>query len=114
MVAGGTPARRACSRMESSATSSGRSSIQRAAVFNCDGRPSNASTIEALRGPLPSIRPSIRIVSTQRQGIHQAALGPQTIEATRQLERAACADIALIALAVVPDLLDDVVGPLLV
>src|SRR5476649_520309 len=44
----------------------------------------------------------------------QAALAPQRVQATLDLERAAHADVALEALAVVTDLLDDVVDPLLV
>src|SRR5712691_747454 len=41
IVAGATPARRACSRAVRSATSAGWSITQRAASCNCGGRPSN-------------------------------------------------------------------------
>src|SRR5262249_6753108 len=47
-------------------------------------------------------------------GVLQAALGPQPVEPALDLEQRAHADIALVAFAVVPDLLDDVVDPLLV
>src|SRR3982751_3552146 len=49
-----------------------------------------------------------------RLRVLQAALGPQRVQATLDLERAAHADIALEALAVITDLLDDGVDPLLV
>src|SRR4051812_38329274 len=52
--------------------------------------------------------------SADRRGVLQAALGPQRVQATLDLERAAHADVAVEALAVVTDLLDDVVDPLLV
>src|SRR6185437_3757608 len=41
----------------------------------------------------------------------QAALGPQFVGAALQLQRRAHADGAFVALAIVPDLLDDIVGP---
>src|SRR5215475_11227691 len=49
-----------------------------------------------------------------RRGVLQAALGPQPVEPSLDLERRAHAEVALEALAVVPDLLDDVVDPLFV
>src|SRR5471032_2607092 len=49
--------------------------------------------------------------SLERRGEQQAALGPQLVLAALELQRRAHADRALVALAVVPDLLDDVVGP---
>jgi len=49
-----------------------------------------------------------------RRSVLQAALGPQRILAAGDLERRALADIALEHLAVVTDLLDDRVDPLLV
>src|SRR5581483_12394348 len=52
--------------------------------------------------------------STDRLGVLQAALGPQFVEAAVDLEDRACADIAVEALAVIADLLDDVDDPLLV
>src|SRR3954447_20457848 len=53
-------------------------------------------------------------VSTERYRVHQAAVGPQRVLAALELEGRVLADIALEAVAVVPDLLDDVVHPLLV
>src|SRR5580704_10749615 len=52
--------------------------------------------------------------SPKRNRVHQAAVGPQRVLAALELERRVDANIALEALAVVPDLLDDVVHPLLV
>src|SRR4029077_8681247 len=52
--------------------------------------------------------------SANWRGVEQAALGPQRVQAASDLERAAHADIAVEALAVVTDLLDDVVDPPLV
>src|SRR5690242_21840801 len=49
-----------------------------------------------------------------RHGVLQAAVLPQRIQAALDLERRPHADVALEALAVIADLLDDVVGPLLV
>src|SRR6266508_6180335 len=49
-----------------------------------------------------------------RRRVLQPALGPQRVLAAGDLERRALADIALEALAVVTNLLDDVVDPLLV
>src|SRR4029450_10535132 len=49
-----------------------------------------------------------------RRGVLQAALGPELVQATVDLEQGVLADIAVEALAVVTDLLDDVVDPLLV
>src|SRR5436190_7607198 len=63
-------------------------------------------------GGLASNRPN-RLLP-DRRGILQAALGPQSVRATLDLERAAHADIAIEALAVVADLLDDGVDPFLV
>src|SRR6187455_1011102 len=54
------------------------------------------------------------MASPDRRGILQTALRPKLVEAALDLERRALADIALEALAVVADLLDDVVDPLLV
>src|SRR5476649_798285 len=47
----------------------------------------------------------------ERRREQQAALGPELVAAALQLERRAHADGALEAFAVVSDLLDDVVGP---
>src|SRR5476649_227006 len=55
-----------------------------------------------------------RLPSAHRRRDHRAALGPERIDAAAELERRALAEIALEALAVIADLLDDVVGPLLV
>src|SRR5579883_3449763 len=49
--------------------------------------------------------------SLERWAVEQAALGPQLVAAALQLEGRTHADGALVALAVVPHLLDDVVGP---
>src|SRR5258708_30193889 len=49
-----------------------------------------------------------------RRSVLQAALGPQLVQTAVDLEDRALADVALVALAVVTDLLDDVVDPLLV
>src|SRR5215813_6184780 len=59
-------------------------------------------------------RSSAPPASSDRRGVLQAALGPQPVEAALDLERRAHAEVALEALAVVPDLLDDGVDPLLV
>src|ERR1700743_1213759 len=62
------------------------------------------------RAPLGWRGPSLTILLERRRE-EQAALGPELVAAALQLERRAHADGALVALAVVPDLLDDVVGP---
>src|SRR5438270_9855688 len=50
---------------------------------------------------------------THRRCVHDAALGPQRVEAAGDLERRALADVALERLAVVTDVLDDAVDPVL-
>ncbi len=50
-----------------------------------------------------------RSEESQRQ--HQAAVPLQAIEAAFDLQRAVAADVAIVDLAVVTDLLDDLVGP---
>src|SRR5262245_2643204 len=57
---------------------------------------------------------SLIFALADRRGVLQAALGPQRVLAAGDLERRALADVALEHLAVVTDLLDDVVDPLLV
>src|SRR5205814_8417388 len=52
--------------------------------------------------------------SAERDRVHQPAVGPQRILAALELQPCVLADIALEAVAVIPDLLDDVVHPLLV
>src|SRR5262249_34794163 len=52
--------------------------------------------------------------SPDRRRVLQAAFGPELVQAAIDLQHRALADIALEALAVVTDLLDDVVDPLLV
>src|SRR5215813_11377195 len=47
--------------------------------------------------------------SADRRGVLQAALGPQHVEAARDLERRALTDVALEDLAVVADMLDDAI-----
>src|SRR5580704_15286977 len=42
----------------------------------------------------------------------EAAIAPQPVEAARQAERGRLPHIALIDLAVIPDLLDDLIGPI--
>ena len=46
--------------------------------------------------------------------VHQAAVRPQGIEPAFNSKRGVDADVALENLAVVPDLLDDIIGELLV
>src|SRR5215470_17483856 len=53
-------------------------------------------------------------VLADRRRVLQAALGPQIVQAAVDFQHRAGTDVALEALAVVPDLLDDVVDPLLV
>src|ERR1043166_67220 len=48
-----------------------------------------------------------------RRGVLQAALVPQAVHAARDLERRALPDVLLEHLAVIPDVLDDAVGPVL-
>src|SRR5690606_29969535 len=73
-----------------------------------------------LKRKMPGRRPGhlrhdrSRIVLPEGNGVHQAAAGPQVVESAVQLDRAALADIAFEALAVIADLLDHVVGPFLV
>src|SRR5258706_2779552 len=52
--------------------------------------------------------------SADRRRVHQAALGPQVVDAARQPDRGLRPEVALEAFAVVADLLDDAVRPLLV
>src|SRR4051812_16373831 len=47
-----------------------------------------------------------------RRGVHQATLGPQGVEASLQFQSGTLAKVPLEQLAIVPDLLDDVVAPL--
>src|SRR6476660_4022538 len=54
---------------------------------------------------------SAPITSAQRRGVHQAALGPQVVDAARQRHRRLRPEVAFEAFAVVADLLDDPVGP---
>src|SRR3546814_8647871 len=65
-------------------------------------------------GPKPGhcrSRGSIR--SAQRDGVHQAAAGPEIVETAVELDWAVTADIALKAFAVIADLLDQRIGPFL-
>src|SRR5690606_32919482 len=52
--------------------------------------------------------------SADRPAVHQAAVAPRAVQATLQLHGARHAQIALEALAVVADRLDDVVTPLVI
>src|SRR5689334_13698520 len=63
--------------------------------------------------PGPPLRgvPGQRTDSLERRGEQQSALGPQLVLAARELERRAHADRALVGFAVVSDLLDGVVHP---
>src|SRR6476659_8523961 len=54
---------------------------------------------------------SAPITSAQRRGVHQAALGPEVVDAARQRHRRLRPEVALEAFAVIADLLDDPVGP---
>src|SRR6516162_847569 len=58
------------------------------------------------------VPPSTRL--SDRRRVLDAAFAPQVVETTRDLERRALANVLVEDLAVVPDLLDDVVDPLLV
>src|SRR5262249_37282297 len=51
--------------------------------------------------------------SPHRWRVHDAALGPQRVQAARDLERRALPDVALEHLAVITDVLEDTVGPVL-
>src|SRR5205814_2912273 len=51
--------------------------------------------------------------SADRRRILQAAFGPQTVQPARNLERRALADILFKHLAVVPDVLDNAIAPVL-
>src|SRR5581483_6844719 len=46
-----------------------------------------------------------------RRRVLQAALAPERVEATLQLQGRLRAHVALVDVAVVPDLLDDLIGP---
>src|SRR5471030_1675963 len=70
-----------------------------------------AATCQRISRTLRSRRKLSSDDSLERRREHQAALGPQLVLAALQLERRAHADGALVALAGVTDLLDDVVGP---
>src|SRR5579859_2213359 len=52
--------------------------------------------------------------SAQRDRVHQAARGPERVRSALELERAAHADVALVAVGVVADLLQDRIDPFLV
>src|SRR5262249_52038111 len=51
--------------------------------------------------------------SLERRGVEEAALGPQLVLAARELQCRAHADRALVGLAVVPDLFDHLVHPVI-
>src|SRR5438874_12270724 len=53
-----------------------------------------------------------RTVSADRRRVHQAALGPQVVDAARQVDRRLLAQVALETLAIVAHLLDDAIRPL--
>src|SRR5689334_8788278 len=55
-----------------------------------------------------------RCALADRRRVHQAAFGPEVVDAARQPDRRLRPEVALEALAVVADLLDDAVRPLLV
>src|SRR6185312_15371400 len=52
--------------------------------------------------------------SAERHGVHEAVLRPQIVESAVELQWRAGADVALEHLAVIADLLDDVIGPFVV
>src|SRR3546814_4394894 len=58
--------------------------------------------------------PYTTLFRSERPRIQRAALGPLLVHTAIQLERAALADVTLEALAIIADLLEDVVAPLLV
>src|ERR1043166_694503 len=51
--------------------------------------------------------------SADRRGVLKPALGPEPVQATCDLERRALPDVLLEDLAIVPDMLDDAIGPVL-
>src|SRR5690349_1042987 len=60
-------------------------------------------------GVAPGLRPGL----PHRQGVHHAALAPQSVDATPEFERRVDTEVAVVDFAVVAELLDDVVGPAL-
>src|SRR5689334_1679090 len=69
-----------------------------------------------LGGPLstPMVMIDSRVLaSAHGRRVHDAALGPQGVQPTRNLERRALPDIALEHLAVVADVLEDAIAPVL-
>src|SRR5215831_16674378 len=69
----------------------------------------------ALGGPLaaPGVIIELRRASADRRCVLQPALGPQCVQSARDLERRALADVALEHLAVISDMLDDAIHPIL-
>src|SRR6516164_1312553 len=61
----------------------------------------------------PDFERTCRAASANWGRVLQAALGPQLIAAARQLERRVRADIAVVDLAIIADLLDDVDDPVI-
>src|SRR5215468_6174222 len=77
--------------------------------------PLSLSIAVSVRGNCPLATLSLpSTVLADRRRVLQAALGPQIVQAAVDFQHRAGTDVALEALAVVPDLLDDVVDPLLV
>src|SRR5580700_2168042 len=76
------------------------------------GRAISARAISAIGRPVAAAAPSQATQpSANGQAVLQAALGPQRVEAARDLQRRALADIALKAFAVIALGLDDAIGP---
>src|SRR5580698_1330989 len=76
------------------------------------GRATSARAISAIGRPVAAATHSQATwPSANGQTVLQAALGPQRVEAARDLQRRALADVALKNFAVIADRLDDAIGP---
>src|SRR3984957_12541292 len=76
------------------------------------GRAPSARAISAMGRPMAAATPSQATQpSANRQAVLQAALGPQRVESARDLQRRTLTDIALKNFAVIADVLDDAIGP---
>src|SRR5437879_2348616 len=68
----------------------------------------------AIEGSASAARALPRSDLPERYRVHQTAAAPQIVQSAFELHRRALADIALEAFAVIADLLDDVIGKLVV
>src|SRR3954454_23877281 len=74
----------------------------------------HASTVTKKAGWHATRPPAYNLlVSADRRGVLQATLGPQPVEPARDLERRPLPDVLLEYLAVISDVLDDPVAPVL-